>query len=186
MADANAGECRFASSLDQAGRMARSVEDCAIMLEAMAGSIPRTRPPRQDGPATWETRSTRPPRQAIGTSANTAWTAPIRKSSRAGSAARNGCADEGARSSISPADTEYARDSYIRPRGVLEPRPTTACAMGCASCRSGRSQDSTPHSRRRLREEVKRRVLIGTYVLSAGFTMVLHAPKKVRPGRPAI
>jgi aspartyl-tRNA(Asn)/glutamyl-tRNA(Gln) amidotransferase subunit A len=35
------GIVAFASSLDQAGPMARSVEDCAIMLEAMAGFDPK-------------------------------------------------------------------------------------------------------------------------------------------------
>src|SRR5690554_2551846 len=35
------GVVAFASSLDQAGPMARSVEDCAIMLEAMAGFDPK-------------------------------------------------------------------------------------------------------------------------------------------------
>ena len=35
------GVVAFASSLDQAGAMARSVEDCAIMLEAMAGFDPK-------------------------------------------------------------------------------------------------------------------------------------------------
>ena len=38
------GIVAFASSLDQAGPMAHDVRDCAIMLEAMAGSIPRMRP----------------------------------------------------------------------------------------------------------------------------------------------
>jgi aspartyl-tRNA(Asn)/glutamyl-tRNA(Gln) amidotransferase subunit A len=38
------GIVAFASSLDQAGPMARDVRDCAIMLEAMAASIPRMRP----------------------------------------------------------------------------------------------------------------------------------------------
>jgi len=35
------GVVAFASSLDQAGPMARSVEDCALMLEAMAGFDPK-------------------------------------------------------------------------------------------------------------------------------------------------
>src|SRR5690606_41094611 len=35
------GIVAFASSLDQAGPMARTVEDCAIMLEAMAGFDPK-------------------------------------------------------------------------------------------------------------------------------------------------
>src|SRR5690606_1165441 len=35
------GVVAFASSLDQAGPMARSVEDCAVMLEAMAGFDPK-------------------------------------------------------------------------------------------------------------------------------------------------
>ena len=37
------GIVAFASSLDQAGAMARTVEDCAIMLEAMAGFDPKDR-----------------------------------------------------------------------------------------------------------------------------------------------
>lgn len=38
------GVVAFASSLDQAGPMARDVRDCAIMLEAMAGFDPGIRP----------------------------------------------------------------------------------------------------------------------------------------------
>ena len=37
------GIVAFASSLDQAGPMAKDVRDCAILLEAMAGFDPRTR-----------------------------------------------------------------------------------------------------------------------------------------------
>ncbi len=39
------GIVAFASSLDQAGPMAKSVRDAAIMLRAMAGTIPRFQPP---------------------------------------------------------------------------------------------------------------------------------------------
>ena len=39
------GVVAFASSLDQAGPVARTVEDCALLLGSMAGSTPRT-PPR--------------------------------------------------------------------------------------------------------------------------------------------
>ncbi|MBT8389057.1 MAG: Asp-tRNA(Asn)/Glu-tRNA(Gln) amidotransferase subunit GatA, partial [Altererythrobacter sp.] len=48
------GVVAFASSLDQAGPMARSVEDCAIMLEAMAGFDPKDSTSLQMDVPTWE------------------------------------------------------------------------------------------------------------------------------------
>jgi aspartyl-tRNA(Asn)/glutamyl-tRNA(Gln) amidotransferase subunit A len=52
----------FASSLDQGGPMARSAEDCALLLNAMAGFDERDSTSRstvrlpEDYPATWTNR----------------------------------------------------------------------------------------------------------------------------------
>jgi Asp-tRNA(Asn)/Glu-tRNA(Gln) amidotransferase A subunit family amidase len=46
----------------------------------------------------------------------------------------------------------------------------TACAMACATCPKGQAAGHVCRDpRRRFRPEVKRRIMIGTYVLSAGF-----------------
>ena len=45
------GMIAFASSLDQAGPMARSAEDCALLLSAMCGFDPRATRPALDRPA---------------------------------------------------------------------------------------------------------------------------------------
>ncbi len=80
------GIVAFASSLDQAGPMARSVEDCAIMLEAMAGFDPKDLDqPRPAGARVGRRRSMRTcaaRRSAF--RASTGWTGPTPRSSRAG------------------------------------------------------------------------------------------------------
>jgi aspartyl-tRNA(Asn)/glutamyl-tRNA(Gln) amidotransferase subunit A len=54
------GMIAFASSLDQAGPMARSAEDCALMLNVMAGFDERIRP-ALDRPAEDYTRDLEKP-----------------------------------------------------------------------------------------------------------------------------
>ena len=73
---------------------------------------------------------------------NTGWTAPTRKSSRAGSRARNGCATRARQSSMSACRTPNMRCPPItsspppKPRAIS--RAMTACVMACATCLTGR------------------------------------------------
>jgi aspartyl-tRNA(Asn)/glutamyl-tRNA(Gln) amidotransferase subunit A len=65
------GMIAFASSLDQAGPMARSAEDCALLLSAMSGFDERDatsaeRPPQDFHAQMLASRATAPRRQAAG------------------------------------------------------------------------------------------------------------------------
>lgn len=61
------GVIAFASSLDQVGPMARSAEDCALVLEAIAGHDPRDATSAQKAPQAWYSQlSGSPQRYRIG------------------------------------------------------------------------------------------------------------------------
>ena len=90
-----------------------------------------------------------------------------------GARASTGCARRAARSSTSPCRTPNTRSrpttSSPRPR----PRRTSPATTACASAIAGRGRPSPKSTRtaapKGFGAEVKRRVLIGAYVLSAGY-----------------
>jgi aspartyl-tRNA(Asn)/glutamyl-tRNA(Gln) amidotransferase subunit A len=170
------GIVAFASSLDQAGPMARDVRDCAIMLEAMAGFDPKDSTSLKLDVPNWEANLSADVRgkrigipkeyriDGVPAEIDAVWEQGIAW-----------LRDAGARSSRSRCRTRNMRCRLITSSPRPRPRPTspamTACATDCACSR--RRAGSTTCTRRPapagFGAEVKRRIMIGTYVLSAGF-----------------
>ncbi|GAA0284659.1 Asp-tRNA(Asn)/Glu-tRNA(Gln) amidotransferase subunit GatA [Alteraurantiacibacter aestuarii] len=170
------GIVAFASSLDQAGPMARSVEDCAIMLEAMAGFDPKDSTSLDMPVPNWSTalngdlrgKKVGIPREyrMDGTDAD------ILKSWEDGIAWLK---DAGAEVvDISLPHTKYALPAYY----IVAPAEASSNLARYDGVRYGLRdlpegaglQDMYAATRAAgFGDEVKRRILIGTYVLSAGF-----------------
>jgi aspartyl-tRNA(Asn)/glutamyl-tRNA(Gln) amidotransferase subunit A len=170
------GVVAFASSLDQAGPMARSVEDCAIMLEAMAGFDPKDSTsldlpvPEWAGSLNADLRGKKVgiPREyrMDGTDAE------ILKSWDDGIAWLK---DAGAEVvEVSLPHTKYALPAYY----IIAPAEASSNLARYDGVRYGlrelpegaNLQEMYAATRAAgFGDEVKRRILIGTYVLSAGF-----------------
>jgi aspartyl-tRNA(Asn)/glutamyl-tRNA(Gln) amidotransferase subunit A len=170
------GIVAFASSLDQAGPMARSVEDCAIMLEAMAGFDPKDSTsldlpvPEWAGALNADLRGKKVgiPREyrMDGTDAE------ILKSWDDGIAWLK---DAGAEVvEVSLPHTKYALPAYY----IVAPAEASSNLARYDGVRYGlrelpegaNLQEMYAATRAAgFGDEVKRRILIGTYVLSAGF-----------------
>jgi aspartyl-tRNA(Asn)/glutamyl-tRNA(Gln) amidotransferase subunit A len=170
------GIVAFASSLDQAGPMARDVRDCAIMLEAMAGFDPKDATSLDMPVPEWEAglnadlrgKKVGIPREyrMDGTDADVlaSWD--------------NGIAwlkDAGAEIvEVSLPHTKYALPAYY----IIAPAEASSNLARYDGVRYGlrdlpegaNLQDMYAATRAAgFGAEVKRRILIGTYVLSAGF-----------------
>jgi len=170
------GIVAFASSLDQAGPMARSVEDCAIMLQAMAGFDSKDSTsldlPVPDWSAALDAdlkgKRVGIPREYRMEGTDEA----ILKSWDAGI---GWLRDAGAEIvDISLPHTRYALPAYY----IIAPAEASSNLARYDGVRYGlrdlpdgaNLQDMYAATRAAgFGEEVKRRVLIGTYVLSAGF-----------------
>lgn len=170
------GIVAFASSLDQAGAMARDVTDCAIMLEAMAGFDPKDSTSLDVPVPEWEAlldanlagKKVGIPREyrMDGTDAE------ILESWEKGKAWLK---DAGAEIvDISLPHTEYALPAYY----IIAPAEASSNLARYDGVRYGLRdlpdgaglQDMYAATRAAgFGDEVKRRILIGTYVLSAGF-----------------
>jgi aspartyl-tRNA(Asn)/glutamyl-tRNA(Gln) amidotransferase subunit A len=171
------GIVAFASSLDQAGPMAKTVTDAAILLGAMAGHDPKDstsadlpvpdfaaglagdmRGKRIGVPKEYRVEGhARRDRSAVG--------------ARRGDAARRGRGDR--RDQPAAHEVRVARLLRDRARrGVLEPRALRRRALG-RRARIGAQEGITQlYERTRadgFGKEVRRRVMIGAYVLSAGY-----------------
>ncbi len=170
------GVVAFASSLDQAGPMARSVEDCAIMLEAMAGFDPKDATSLQVEVPEWEaglSADLRGKRIGIPREYRMEGTdAQILDSWEQGKAWLR---DAGAEIvDISLPHTKYALPAYY----IVAPAEASSNLARYDGVRYGLRdlpekaglQDMYAATRAAgFGDEVKRRILIGTYVLSAGF-----------------
>ena len=170
------GVVAFASSLDQPGPMARSVEDCAIMLEAMAGFDPKDATSLQMDVPNWESvldadlkgKRIGIPREyrMDGTDAD------ILDSWEQG---KEWLRDAGAEIvDVSLPHTKYALPAYY----IIAPAEASSNLARYDGVRYGLRdlpdgaglQDMYAATRADgFGDEVKRRILIGTYVLSAGF-----------------
>jgi aspartyl-tRNA(Asn)/glutamyl-tRNA(Gln) amidotransferase subunit A len=170
------GIVAFASSLDQAGPMARDVTDCALMLEAMAGFDPKDSTSLDLPVPEWSAAlnaDLRGKRVGIPTEYRMDGTAAeILKSWDDGIAWLK---DAGAEVvDVSLPHTKYALPAYY----IIAPAEASSNLARYDGVRYGLRelpegaglQDMYAATRAAgFGDEVKRRILIGTYVLSAGF-----------------
>jgi aspartyl-tRNA(Asn)/glutamyl-tRNA(Gln) amidotransferase subunit A len=170
------GIVAFASSLDQAGPMARSVRDCAILLEAMAGFDPKDSTSLDVPVPNWEAglnpnlagRKVGIPREyrmdGMDAEVARAWDDGIAWLKDAGAEIVD----------ISLPHTRYALPTYY----IIAPAEASSNLARYDGVRYGLRdlpdgaglQDMYAATRAAgFGAEVKRRILIGTYVLSAGY-----------------
>ena len=170
------GIVAFASSLDQAGPMARDVRDCAIMLEAMAGFDPKDSTSLELPVPNWEAalsgdlrgKKVGIPREyrmdGMDPEVSASWDQGIAWLKDAGAEVLD----------ISLPHTRYALPTYY----IIAPAEASSNLARYDGVRYGlrdlpegaNLQDMYAATRAAgFGAEVKRRILIGTYVLSAGF-----------------
>ena len=168
------GVVAFASSLDQAGPMAKTVRDCAILLEAMAGFDPKERRPSicrcRSGKQTCRVicsgKRVGIPKEyridGVPTEIDALWDLGI-----------EWLRDAGARPvEISLPHTKYALPTYY----IIAPAEASSNLARYDGVRyglrvEGGNLDAMYSATRAagFGAEVNRRIMIGTYVLSAGF-----------------
>ena len=170
------GIVAFASSLDQAGPMARDVRDCAIMLENMAGFDPKDATSLDMAVPNWEAalssdlkgKTVGIPKEyrleGIDPDIDAMWDAGIAMLKDAGADVVE----------ISLPHTKYALPAYY----IIAPAEASSNLARYDGVRYGLRdlpdgaglQDMYAATRADgFGPEVKRRIMIGTYVLSAGF-----------------
>jgi aspartyl-tRNA(Asn)/glutamyl-tRNA(Gln) amidotransferase subunit A len=170
------GVVAFASSLDQAGPMARTVRDCAILLEAMAGFDPKDSTsldlpvPQWEANLSSDLRGKRVgiPREyridSVPAEINDLWDRGIEWLKDAGATPVE----------ISLPHTKYALPTYY----IIAPAEASSnlarydgVRYGLRDVPEGGNLDAMYSATRAdgFGAEVKRRIMIGTYVLSAGF-----------------
>jgi aspartyl-tRNA(Asn)/glutamyl-tRNA(Gln) amidotransferase subunit A len=169
------GIVSFASSLDQAGPMAKTVRDCAILLEAMAGFDPKDSTSLDLPVPKWETNLSSDlkgkrvgiPKEyridGVPTEINALWDRGIEWLKDAGATPVE----------ISLPHTKYALPTYY----IIAPAEASSNLARYDGVRyglrvSGSDGLNGMYSATRAEgfgAEVKRRIMIGTYVLSAGF-----------------
>src|SRR5690348_2553702 len=170
------GVVAFASSLDQAGPMAKTVRDCAILLEAMAGFDPKDSTsldlpvPKWEAGLSSDLRGKRVgiPREyridGVPSEINALWDRGIEWLKDAGATPVE----------ISLPHTKYALPAYY----IIAPAEASSnlarydgVRYGLRDAPEGGNLDAMYSATRAdgFGAEVKRRIMIGTYVLSAGF-----------------
>ncbi|MCP5384276.1 MAG: Asp-tRNA(Asn)/Glu-tRNA(Gln) amidotransferase subunit GatA [Sphingomonadaceae bacterium] len=170
------GVVAFASSLDQAGPMARSVEDCAIMLEAMAGFDPKDATSLQMDVPNWEAALSADLKgKKVGIPREYRMDGTDEEILKSWEQGKEWLRDAGAEIvDISLPHTKYALPAYY----IVAPAEASSNLARYDGVRYGLRdlpdgaglQDMYAATREEgFGDEVKRRILIGTYVLSAGF-----------------
>ncbi len=170
------GVVAFASSLDQAGPMARSVKDCAIMLEAMAGFDPKDATSLDMPVPEWEAGLSADLRgKKIGIPREYRMDGTPQDILDSWDNGARWLKDAGAEIvDISLPHTKYALPAYY----IIAPAEASSNLARYDGVRYGLRdlpekaglQDMYAATRAEgFGDEVKRRILIGTYVLSAGF-----------------
>ena len=170
------GIVSFASSLDQAGSMARTVRDCAILLEAMAGFDPKDSTSLDLPVPQWEANLSSDlkgkrvgiPKEyridGVPAEINALWDLGLEWLKDAGATPVE----------ISLPHTKYALPTYY----IIAPAEASSnlarydgVRYGLREVPEGGNLDAMYSATRAegFGAEVKRRVMIGTYVLSAGF-----------------
>jgi aspartyl-tRNA(Asn)/glutamyl-tRNA(Gln) amidotransferase subunit A len=169
------GIVAFASSLDQAGPMARDVRDCAILLEAMSGFDPKDSTSLDLPVPDWEAALSSDIRgkrigipkeyriEGVPAEIDAVWSQGIERMRDAGAELVD----------VSLPHTKYALPTYyiIAP---AEASSNLARYDGVKYGLRGRAEGGITNMYEATRREgfgpeVKRRIMIGTYVLSAGF-----------------
>jgi aspartyl-tRNA(Asn)/glutamyl-tRNA(Gln) amidotransferase subunit A len=175
------GVIAFASSLDHPGPFGRTVEDAAALLEAMAGADPHdsTSIPAPVGAYRAAARAgQRRPRAAQGHAPRRARRVlPARhgrrgrsgRARRAGRARTRGRADrQGVVAQHQVRDRDLLSD--LHGGGFVEPGPLRRCPLRVPHAgRALAGGDVHEDARGRVRPEPKRRIMLGTYVLRAGY-----------------
>ncbi|MFL6752850.1 MAG: Asp-tRNA(Asn)/Glu-tRNA(Gln) amidotransferase subunit GatA [Sphingomicrobium sp.] len=168
------GIVAFASSLDQAGPMARTVRDCAILLEAMAGFDPKDSTSLDLSVPQWEkSLSTDLNGKRVGIPKEYRIDGVPREIDALWERGIDWLKDAGATPvEISLPHTKYALPTYY----ILAPAEASSNLARYDGVRYGLRVDGDSldamYSATRAEgfgDEVKRRIMIGTYVLSAGF-----------------
>jgi len=170
------GIVAFASSLDQAGPMAKTVRDCAILLEAMAGFDPKDSTSLDLPVPQWEANLSSDLRgkrvgipkeyriEGVPGDINALWDRGIEWLKDAGATPVE----------ISLPHTKYALPTYY----IIAPAEASSnlarydgVRYGLRDTPEGGNLDAMYCATRAdgFGAEVKRRIMIGTYVLSAGF-----------------
>jgi aspartyl-tRNA(Asn)/glutamyl-tRNA(Gln) amidotransferase subunit A len=170
------GIVAFASSLDQAGPMARDVRDCAILLEAMAGFDPRDSTSLDLPVPSWEAALNSDVRgKRIGIPKEYRIDGVPDEIDRVWEKGITLIRDAGAEIvEVSLPHTKYALPTYY----IIAPAEASSNLARYDGVRYGRRV--APHNgnltdmyeatrSEGFGPEVKRRIMIGTYVLSAGF-----------------
>ena len=170
------GVVAFASSLDQAGAMARSVRDCAVMLEAMSGFDPKDATSLDQPVPAWEAGlSSDLKGKRIGIPREYRVDAMPPEIDRLWEQGIAWVRDAGAEVvEVSLPHTKYALPAYY----IIAPAEASSNLARYDGVRYGLRdlpdgaglQDMYAATRAAgFGPEVKRRIMIGTYVLSAGF-----------------
>jgi len=170
------GVVAFASSLDQAGPMAHDVRDCAIMLEAMAGFDPKDSTSLDAPVPDWEAAlSSDLKGKRVGIPKEYTMDGMDAQIAALWDKGRDMLADAGAQIvDISLPHTKYALPAYY----IIAPAEASSNLARYDGVRYGQRdlpdgaglQDMYAATRAAgFGDEVKRRIMIGTYVLSAGF-----------------
>ncbi|MBC9031112.1 Asp-tRNA(Asn)/Glu-tRNA(Gln) amidotransferase subunit GatA [Sphingomonas sp. JC676] len=170
------GVVAFASSLDQAGPMARDVRDCAILLENMAGFDPKDSTSLDMAVPKWEHSLSGDLRgKKIGIPAEYLMEGTPPEIAALWQQGIDWVKDAGAEIvEVSLPHTKYALPAYY----IIAPAEASSnlarydgVRYGLRELAEGQNlQDMYAATRAAgFGDEVKRRILIGTYVLSAGF-----------------
>ncbi len=170
------GVVAFASSLDQAGPMARTVEDCAIMLEAMAGFDPKDATSLSMDVPAWEAGLSADLKgKRIGIPKEYRMDGTDEEILKSWEQGKEWLRDAGAEIvDVSLPHTKYALPAYY----IVAPAEASSNLARYDGVRYGLRdlpdgaglQDMYAATRAEgFGDEVKRRILIGTFVLSAGF-----------------
>jgi aspartyl-tRNA(Asn)/glutamyl-tRNA(Gln) amidotransferase subunit A len=170
------GIIAFASSLDQAGAMARDVRDCAIMLGAMAGFDPKDATSLLAPVPEWEAALSSDLRgKRVGIPREYRMDAMDGEIAALWERGKDWLRDAGAEIiDVSLPHTQYALPAYY----IIAPAEASSNLARYDGVRYGLRelsegaglQDMYAATRAAgFGEEVKRRIMIGTYVLSAGF-----------------
>ncbi|NIJ18896.1 aspartyl-tRNA(Asn)/glutamyl-tRNA(Gln) amidotransferase subunit A [Sphingomonas naasensis] len=170
------GVVAFASSLDQAGPMARSVQDCAILLENMAGFDPKDSTSLELAVPKWEAGLSSSLRgKKIGIPKEYRVDGMPAEIEALWQQGIDWVKDAGAEVvEVSLPHTKYALPAYY----IIAPAEASSnlarydgVRYGLRELADGQNLQEMYASTRAagFGDEVKRRILIGTYVLSAGF-----------------